>query len=61
MIGTSFAWVTMPRAAQELMPGEAGPERLAYAAAMVGSFVYAVGLVGSFFLPEPTAGELPDG
>ena len=60
MIGTSFAWVTTTLAAQTWMPGAAGPERLAYAAAAVGLFVYTVGVIGSFFLPEPEGEELPD-
>jgi len=53
MIGTSFAWVTSNLAAMEFMPGTAGPQRLAYTAAIIGTTVYLVGLILSFFLPEP--------
>lgn len=60
MIGTSFALVATTLAAQDFMPGEAGPERLAYTAAFVGFAVYALGFIGSFFLPEPQSEELPD-
>jgi MFS family permease len=59
MLGTSFAWVTSNLAALEFMPGTAGPERLAYTAAMVGTGVYLAGLILSFFLPEPPA-EITD-
>jgi MFS family permease len=59
MLGTSFAWVTANLAAQEFMPGSPGPQRLAYTAAIVGTFVYVAGLILSFFLPEP-AEELPE-
>jgi MFS family permease len=51
MIGTSFWAVTV--SLTSLLPGESQPERLAYAAALVGLFVYAAGLAASFFLPEP--------
>jgi hypothetical protein len=54
MIGTSFAAVTV-YVVQPLMPGKPGPETLTYAAAVVGTFVYVVGLIASFWLPEPTA------
>ncbi|MGE3806724.1 MAG: MFS transporter [Gemmataceae bacterium] len=57
MIGTSFAWVTVT-----LQRSLSGPPeiQLATAAALVGAFVYVVGFVASFFLPEPAAEELPD-
>ena len=51
MIGTSFAMVTATIAPHA--PGSSPPEQLAYTAAGVGLFVYAVGLISSFFLPEP--------
>ena len=34
--------------------------RLAYAAAIVGTTVYVVGFIASFFLPDPKQQELPD-
>jgi len=57
MIGTSFAAIT-PLLGAILPVGEASAEtRVAYAAAIIGFSVYLVGLIGSFFLPEPTHGE----
>jgi hypothetical protein len=53
MIGTSFALVTTTLAGTTLIPGAPGPHRLANTAAVVGLFVYVVGFVCSFFLPEP--------
>ncbi len=53
MIGTSFALVTTTLAGTSLIPGSAGPVKLAYTAALVGLFVYVAGFVCSFFLPEP--------
>jgi MFS family permease len=56
MIGTSFAAVTAGLAAAFTPDGTAPPdaaEIMAYCAAGVGCFVYAVGFVCSFFLPEP--------
>ncbi len=58
MIGTSAALVTTTLVAY--MPGETGPMRLAYAAAVVGTLAYVVGFIASFFLPEPEREELPD-
>jgi MFS family permease len=58
MIGTSFAWV-----ASELslvMPGESDPVRMAAAATVIGTGVYVVNIVLSFFLPEPEQETLPD-
>ena len=57
LIGTSFAWVTSTLATQAFIPGQPGPEKFAHAAGIVAAFVYAVGLIASFFLPEPR-GEL---
>lgn len=51
MIGTSFAAVTAQLS--NSMPGATPSIKLAYAAAGVGLFVYAVGLFCSFYLPEP--------
>jgi MFS family permease len=61
MLGTSFAVVTIQLAGSALLPsGLSGETKFAYAAAIVGTSVYAVGLILSFFLPEPGAEELPD-
>jgi MFS family permease len=57
MLGTGFAFVTTQLV--NVMPGASPPTRLAYAAALVGSFVYLAGLASSFFLPEPEE-KLPD-
>jgi MFS family permease len=59
MIGTSFAWVTTTIAATSLFPGD-DATRFAYTCGAVALFVYLVGLVCSFFLPEPPAEALPD-
>jgi MFS family permease len=53
MIGTSFAWVTSTLALQSFIPGDTPPERMAYTAAGVAVFVYLVGSIACFFLPEP--------
>ena len=54
MLGTSFAFVTSTLAASALFPKDMpAPQRVAYTAAGVALFVYAVGLIFSFFLPEP--------
>jgi len=58
MIGTSAAFVTTTLATS--MPGPTPSVRLAWAAALVGFAVYAIGLTASFFLPEPKTEELPD-
>jgi MFS family permease len=60
MIGTSFAWVTQSIAVLEWGQGLAPPIKLAYTAAGVGLFVYLVGSVACFWLPEPAREELPD-
>jgi hypothetical protein len=51
MIGTSAALLTSQIAQQ--MPGTVPTVKLAYAAAIVALLVYAVALVGSYWLPEP--------
>ncbi|MBL8798263.1 MAG: MFS transporter [Planctomycetia bacterium] len=57
LIGTSFAAVTSTLAGLALVPGETQPEKFAHAAAIVAGFVYLVGIILCFFLPEPQ-GEL---
>ncbi len=51
MIGTSFAWVTSELARHLHVGTDA--VNMAYAAAGVGFFVYLVGSIACFFLPEP--------
>jgi MFS family permease len=51
MIGT-FAGLVTTRLVQ-YMPGDTVPIRLAYACAVVGTTVYLIGIVTSFFMPEP--------
>ena len=58
MIGTSAALLTTQLA--NVLPGATPAIQLAYAAAAVAFLVYAVGLVGSFWLPEPKEGDLPE-
>ncbi len=57
LIGTSFAAVTGFLANEKFMPGETPEAKFAYTAAIIGFSVYAVNLVLSFFLPEPTHQE----
>lgn len=58
MIGTSAALLTTQLAV--MMPGDTPAKHLAYAAAGVGFLVYALGLILSFFLPEPEKEALPE-
>lgn len=58
MLGTSFALVTTQLA--NAVPGESPSMQLAYAATIVVTFVYAAGLITSFFLPEPKSDALPE-
>ncbi|MCB1021740.1 MAG: MFS transporter [Acidobacteria bacterium] len=52
MLGTSAAWVTTTLATA--MPlGATPPEKLAFAAGLVGLSAYVIGFASSFFLPEP--------
>ena len=51
MLGTSAAYITTHL--QAYMSGATPAAKLAYAAAAVALFVYALGFVLSFFLPEP--------
>ncbi len=56
MIGTSFAWVTS--VVSGLLHFGSDAVNMAYAAAAVGLFVYAVGSIFCFFLPEPKDGTM---
>ena len=58
MIGTMAALVTVQLVSS--MPGGSVPVRLSYAAAIVGTTVYVIGVVASFWLPEPKQADLPD-
>ena len=58
MIGTTAALVTTQLA--NIMPGATAPVKLAYACALVGTSVYAIGFVSSFWLPEPKKEALPE-
>ncbi|MGA9772957.1 MAG: MFS transporter [Blastocatellia bacterium] len=58
MIGTSAALLTTRIAMG--MPGDSPSAHLAYAAAVVAFIVYGVGLIASFWLPEPKQEELPE-
>jgi MFS family permease len=58
MIGTSAALVTTTLA--NSMPGAGPAAKLAYAAALVGTSVYVIGFIASFWLPEPKADRLQD-
>jgi hypothetical protein len=58
LVGTSFAWVTATlsiTADRALAPG-----RIAMVAAVIGFSVYLVGLIASFWLPEPEEEKLPE-
>ncbi len=57
MIGTCAALVTTQLVAT--MPGSPAT-KLAYAAALVGTTVYVIGFVASFWLPEPKQEDLPE-
>jgi MFS family permease len=58
MIGTFFAVVTAQLT--PLMPGAAAGVKTAYAAALVGTAVYAIGFIASFWLPEPDERKLQE-
>ena len=58
MMGTGFAFVTTQLT--NVMPGATPPTRLAYSAALVGLFVYLMGLTVSRWLPEPKGEALPE-
>jgi hypothetical protein len=58
LIGTSFAAVSL--GLTYIVPGETFEARMATSAAAVGLFVYLLGFIMSFFLPEPASEELPE-
>ena len=58
MIGTCAA--LRHDAARAVDAGRPVPMQLAYAAAIVGTAAYVIGVVASFWLPEPTQKDLPD-
>jgi hypothetical protein len=60
MIGTSFAYVTSTLATQAFIPGDSAPMKTAYTAAGVALFVYLVGSIACFFLPEPPHQDIAD-
>src|SRR5262245_4350723 len=58
LVGTCFAWVSATLA---ITADRAyAPTKLALVAAAVGASVYLVGLIASFWLPEPSREELPE-
>ena len=58
LIGTSFAWVTVTLS--KTSDAAFAPTKLAYTAAIVGFSVYLIGLIASFWLPEPKQETLPE-
>ncbi len=58
MIGTSAVLLT--KYLRDYMPADTNPAKMACAAAVVALFVYAVGSIACFFLPEPKGEELPE-
>ena len=58
MVGTSAALLTTQFAA--VMPGGSPATHLAYGAAAVAFLVYAIGLIASHWLPEPSTEALPE-
>lgn len=58
MSGTSAALLTTQLATW--LPGDTPFRQLAYASAIVGSMVFALGFAASFWLPEPRQAKLPD-
>jgi hypothetical protein len=60
MVGTSFAWVSNTLAVTAWSSEMAPAMRMAYTAAGVALFVYLVGFLLSFWLPEPPAEDLPE-
>ena len=58
MFGTTAALLTTQIVPH--MPGASVPTRLAYAAALVGTSVYLIGLISSFWMPEPGQQDLPE-
>jgi MFS family permease len=62
MLGTGAQSITALLAALITAPGSniPGPTGLAYAAGAVALLVYAIGVIASFWLPEPPSEALPD-
>lgn len=60
MIGTSFALLASWVASLSFIPGEGDAQKMAYTAAGIGFAVYLLGLILSFWLPEPTQETLLD-
>ncbi len=60
MIGTAFAAVTSTVSGFSFIPGNSDPEKVAYTAAGVAAFVYLLGSLASFFLPEPKEGTFKE-
>jgi MFS family permease len=60
MIGTSFALLASWIASLDFMPGEGDAQKMAYTAAGIGFAVYFLGLILSFWLPEPKDETLLD-
>jgi hypothetical protein len=58
MFGTSFAWVASMLSLQ--MPGESPALQMAAAATVIGTSLYALNIILSFFLPEPEQETLPE-
>jgi hypothetical protein len=58
MVGTSAAFLTTQLGSVDGQRQK--PAKLAHAAALVALFVYAVGLITSFWLPEPKQEQLPE-
>jgi MFS family permease len=58
LVGTSFAWLTATLAVTS--DRAYAPTKVAYVAAAVGFSAYLVGLIASFWLPEPPKDNLPD-
>jgi hypothetical protein len=59
MIGTSFAALASFMTTFSFIPGKGDAEKMAYTAAIIGFSVYLIGLIFSFFLPEPNQETLP--
>lgn len=60
LLGTSFAAVTTQISTHAFPEGSPAPLNVAYAAAGVALFVYLVGTIACFWLPEPGKEDLPD-
>jgi MFS family permease len=58
MLGTCAALLTTNLVSS--MPGPSVPIKLAYAAAIIGTLAYVIGVIASRWLPEPSAETLPD-